>query len=348
MLELKEVSRSSGRDPILNRTSLQIQPDVPAAILGLPALQREALLRLLAGTDLPQAGSVRLDGKDLARVRREKGRIVCIGPAGAKPSGRRVGRLIGRDAADRSGLGSKLDAKVSDLDLDQRLRLAIAVAREGRPAMVLLNAPGAELEFEVRKRFLADLEPMLTGTGGVVVLVAGAADEAWGLGGLVVVLDQGRVVQSGPVADVFAHPATLAAALATSYPALNRIAMTARDGAGLLQDGSTFQPPVGMVLPEQGPCTLAFRPEDACLERQGAGCQRFIVRAAGEERVAGRRFMRVTFAGASWLAPSPVAPPPAGAVLNAFVDRTRLMVFQSEGRAVPQVLAPIAFSTDAG
>ena len=162
-----------------------------------------------------------------------------------------------------------------------------------------------------------------------------------------VVLSIGRFVQSGPAADVFAHPANLASAVATSHPALNMLQMSARNGFAVLPDGSTFQPPEDVVLPADGACTLAFRPEDTLFERRDAACVRFIVRAAGEESISGRRFVRLTFAGSNWLTPQPAAGLPSGAVLNAFVDRSRLMVFGAGGDAIPQA-ARIAFSRGAG
>ena len=332
MLELRDVTRPLGRDPILARATLDFPTDTPTAVLGLSAPQREAFLKLLAGAEKPQSGSVRLGGRDVVQVRREKGGIVRVPAGGEKVSGQRVGKLIGQDAASRVRLAGKLDAKVSDLDLDQRLRLSIAIARSGRPSLILLDAPGVELERDIRARFVADLRTMLAETGAVVVLAAGSADEAHGLGGRVVVLDRGSVVQAGPAEEVFAHPANLRAALATSHPALNTLAMSGREGRGVLSDGSSFQPPEGVCLPD-GPCTLAFRPDDTSLERQGAGCLRFVVRAAGEESLGGRRFVRVTFAGASWLTPQPAAAPPPGMMLNAFIDRERLMVFDGEGKA---------------
>jgi ABC-type sugar transport system ATPase subunit len=187
---------------------------------------------------------------------------------------------------------------------------------------------------------------MLADTGAVVVLLAGSADEASGLGN-VVVLSKGRLVQSGGAADVFAHPSNLAAAIATSHPALNMVQMSARNGSGVLRDGSTFQPPESVALPQEGACTVAFRPEDTLLERQSAACVRFVVRAAGEESISGRRFVRLMFAGSQWLTPQPAALLPPGAVLNAFVDRARLMVFGAEGDSISQP-SPIAFSSDAG
>jgi hypothetical protein len=110
--------------------------------------------------------------------------------------------------------------------------------------------------------------------------------------------------------------------------------MTAQDGTGRLSDGSTFQPPEGVALPEAGACTLAFRPEDATLERAGANCLRFVVKADGETEAGGRSYLRVKFSGESWLAPMPATAAHQGSVLNAFIDRARLMVFDAEGKAL--------------
>ncbi|HEX5007607.1 MAG TPA: hypothetical protein VFV70_10870 [Hyphomonadaceae bacterium] len=347
MLELKDVSQSSGREPVLKRVSFRIARNAPTSVAGLSPPERVKLLRLLAGADRPQSGFVKLDGKDATEARRGKGRIVQVGQAGVKSSGQRLGRMIGKPTADRVRLGGKLEARVSELDLDQRLRLAIALAREEKPALILLDAPSMELDRDVRERFVADLGSMLADTGAVVVLIAGSADEAVGLGGDIIVLSRGDLVQSGAAADVFAHPANLAAAIATSHPALNIVQMSARDGSGVLPDGSTFQPPEGVMLPADGACTLAFRPDDTLFERQGAACVRFIARAAGEESISGRRFVRLTFAGSNWLTPQPAAGLPLGAMLNVFVDRARLMIFGAGGETTTQT-SPIAFSRAAG
>lgn len=334
MLELRDVTRTAGREPVLARVSLTFSRDRPTAVLGLSAPGREALLRLLAGADKPQSGSLKLDGKDIGQARREKGKIIRIGASGLPKSGQKVARVVDAEAAARVRLAGKLGAHVSDLDLDQRLRLAIARARVEKPGLILLDAPSVGLDLEIRERFVADLRTMLADAGAVVVLVAASADEARGLDGQVVVIGGGRVLQEGAAVDVFAHPANLDVAVATSFPRLNTLAMTAHDGRGVLADGSRFQPPEGLPWPAEGECTLAFHPDDTRLERAGAGCLRFVVRAAGDETIGGRRFVRVTFANASWLTPQPAAAPHAGAVLNAFVERSRLMAFDAAGKAV--------------
>lgn len=311
MLELKDVSRAAGREQVLNQASLVMSRETPTAIVGLDAYERGALARVLSGVDKPHSGSIKLGGKDIAQARRARGRVVLIGGEMQK----RVKLSKG------SGRG-------------QMIRASIAKARSDRAALVILDAPGTDLGLEAREAFIGDLKALCEGAGAVVVLLAGDADEALALGGQVVVVQGGKVIQAGPVDDVFAHPANLTAAIATSFPKLNTIAMSARNGRGVLADGSSFQPPEQLKLPDQGSCTVAFHPDDMTLERAGAGCLRFIVRAAGDEIVGGRRFTRVTFAGSDWLTPQAALAPHTGAILNAFVERSRLMAFDANGNAI--------------
>jgi ABC-type sulfate/molybdate transport systems ATPase subunit len=334
MLELRDVSRALGRIPILDRASIDFPSDVPTSVLGLSPRTRESILRLLSGADKPQTGTIRLGGTDISRARREKGKILLIGPGGEKPSGRKVGALMGADAAVRVGLADKLGLRIDALDAAERMRVAIGRARELRPSLLLVDAPASQLAGDASLRFVRDLGDMLGGAGAVVVLAAGSPAEAKGLEGRVVVLEHGRVLQHAPAAEVFGRPASLAVALATSYPALNTLAMIACEGRGVLPDGSTFHPPENFAFPSGGACTLAFRPEDANLERQSQGCVRFVVRTVSEETISARRFARVRFAGADWLAPLPDKAPPPGMVSNVFVDRARLMVFDAAGKMV--------------
>jgi ABC-type sugar transport system ATPase subunit len=311
VLELKEVSRVQGGVPVLDRASLVISREMPTAIVGLTAYERSVLARVLSGQDKPQAGSIRLGGKDIAQVRRQKGRISVVGGDTQKRS--KPGKGPGRE---------------------QQMRAAFSKARSDRAALIILDAPATDLGLEARENFVGDLKALCESAGAIVVLLAGDADEAMALGGQVVVLERGEIVQVGPAADVFTHPTNLTAAIATSFPKLNTIAMTAREGRGVLADGSSFQPPEQLKLPDAGACTVAFHPDDMTLQRAGAGCLRFIVRAAGDEIVGGRRFVRVTFAGSDWLTPQSELQPHAGAILNAFVERSRLMAFDASGKAI--------------
>jgi hypothetical protein len=117
------------------------------------------------------------------------------------------------------------------------------------------------------------------------------------------------------------------------------VSMTMDGGRGRLADGSSLHPPDGLVLPSAGACVLAFRADDSTLARETPGCVRFVVRAVGAETVAGRTYERLSFGGAAWLSPLTASEPPPGAVLNLFVGRNKLLVFDSKGQAIAQTAA---------
>jgi ABC-type sulfate/molybdate transport systems ATPase subunit len=209
--------------------------------------------------------------------------------------------------------------------------LALAQAMAARPALLIVDGPTAQLSPEAGDDLLLALPGLLAPATGVVLLLAASAGEALALNGDVAVFAGGQLIQSGGVGEVTAHPVNLASAIATSWPQLNTLSMTARDGRWLLADGSRLQLPESVALPAEGACMLAFHPADVTLERASAGCLRFVVRAVGPVRGG---YLSATFAGAAWMCPLTVAAPPEGALLNAFVDRSRLMMFDAQGKAL--------------
>jgi glycerol transport system ATP-binding protein len=330
MLLLKDVTRKVGGASLASIT-FQAAPGRPTAIVGLSATGREALARLVSGADRPQAGEIRLAGTEISKVRNEKGRVARVTPLGLAASGQKVGKTVSREAAALAGLSGQMETKLSGLSAAQRMKLALAQAASARPALLVVDGPTAHLASDARDAVLGDLAALLAPATGVVLVLAASAGEALALGGDVVVFDKGAIIQAGAVADVSAHPVNLASAVATSWPQLNTLPMMAREGAGRLADGSRLQLPEEMRLPEEGPCTLAFHPEDVTLERASAGCLRFVVRAAG---AGAGGFLPVAFAGSTWMCPKMATQPHAGALLNAFVDRAKLMLFDGEGRAL--------------
>lgn len=334
MLGLSNLSRTVQGERVLVNVTLDLSPGRPTAIVGLSNVGRDAVARLLTGLDKPQEGTVRLGGADTTRARKDKGRIQRVGPAVPPASGQRVGKLIGAEAAASAGLSAKLNSRVSELTPDQRIRLSIAQALAARPSLLVLDGPAGGLPSTAYDDFAEHIGEMVATSNAVVVLLASGAHEALGLRGDIVVIDGGTIVQSGPAADVSAHPVNFASAVATSWPTLNTLPMNVRDGRCLLADGSSLQIPEGLPSPPDGPCTLAFHPEDATLERASPGCVRFVVRSAAEEVRGEFRFLNVGFANQSWMCPLAMAAPHAGTLMNAFVDRSHILVFDAAGRAL--------------
>lgn len=328
MLELKDVSRG----PELGAVSLAIAPGRPTAVAGLSLQGRDLFAKLVAGLERPAGGTIRLGGKDVQLARKTKGGIVRVGPQGLAASGQRVGKLVSAEMARRAGVSGKLEEKISSLTVSARVRLALVQAANARPGLLIVESPLSQVEAAGRDALAADLGSLVAGAGVVVVLAA-SADEALAMDDIVV-LEGGRVVQAGPAADVAAHPANMAAAAATSWPMLNTVELAVRGGRCLLPDGARLQLPEGMPQPADGMATLAFHPEDITVERASPGCVRFVVRAGKQDVRGSRAYLDVGFGGAHWLCPLTTSAPPQGAVLNAFVDRAKIILFGADGRAV--------------
>jgi molybdate transport system ATP-binding protein len=108
-----------------------------------------------------------------------------------------------------AGLEARLPRELSG-GQQQRVALARAVAR--RPRLLLLDEPLSALDIPTRQRLRGELRAQLLRVGLPTVLVTHDRWEAAALGDQLVVLDQGRVLQTGPVADVINQPANLAVA----------------------------------------------------------------------------------------------------------------------------------------
>lgn len=116
----------------------------------------------------------------------------------------------GRAAAalERLGVGHLADRRPRELSGGQAQRVAIARALVTDPALLLLDEPFTGLDVGVAAELRIELAQHLAAFGGITVLVTHEALDALTLATTVVVVDQGRVVQTGPPEDVAARPLT--------------------------------------------------------------------------------------------------------------------------------------------
>jgi molybdate transport system ATP-binding protein len=149
----------------------------------------------------------------------------------------------------------------------QRQRVALARALVRRPRLLLLDEPLSALDTPTREQLRRELRRLLAGLRLPVILVTHDRVEAIALGDAVVVLDQGRVCQSGPVAEVFTRPAGLAVARIVGVETVEPAQVVAvQDGLATVAAG-----PVRLLALAQdvtpGECHLCIRAEDVILEK---------------------------------------------------------------------------------
>jgi molybdate transport system ATP-binding protein len=251
------------------------------AVLGPNGAGKSTVLRVLAGLLPPDGGRVAVDGEvwdDVAGGahvpphRRRLGMVFqdhLLFPhlsirdnVGFGLRTRGAGRADARRAADawldRVGIGELAGRRPAQLSGGQGQRAALARALAPDPALLLLDEPLSALDARTRLTVRAELRRHLAGFAGSTVLVTHDPVDAMALADRVLVVEEGRVVQTGPPAEVARRPRT-------DYVArLVGLSLLAGTGSGttVRLDGGGE---VAVAEEVAGPVFAAVRPESVAL-----------------------------------------------------------------------------------
>ncbi|MGY1754068.1 ABC transporter ATP-binding protein [Blastococcus sp. SYSU D01042] len=251
------------------------------AVLGPNGAGKSTVLRVLAGLLPPDSGRVVVDGEvwddvaaggHLPPHRRRLGMVfqdhllfphlsvadnVAFGLR-TRGAGRRAARAVATDWLARVELADLGGRRPGQLSGGQAQRAALARALAPDPALLLLDEPLSALDARTRLTVRAELRRHLAGFGGSTVLVTHDPVDAMALADRVVVLEEGRVVQTGPPAEVARRPRT-------DYVArLVGLSLLAGTGSGttVRLDGGGE---VAVAEEVSGPVFAAVRPESVAL-----------------------------------------------------------------------------------
>jgi molybdopterin-binding protein len=187
------------------------------AVVGPNGAGKSTLLRALAGLD-PAAGRVVIDGRDVGQRSPEDRPVAWVPQRGALfphlsaldnvafGIGRRRGRAAAHEWLDRLGIVSLAGRRPAQLSGGQAQKVALARALARSPRLLLLDEPLSALDAAARTDVRRTLRVHLRDFDGVTVLVTHDAVDAASLADRLVVLDAGRVLQEGSVAEVARAP----------------------------------------------------------------------------------------------------------------------------------------------
>jgi len=239
-LHLEGVSRRLGGRDLIADIEYTFDPGGRYVLLGPSGSGKTMLLRLLAGLERPTRGRVLVKKRNLAAIDMRERAVAALYP---KPvnyptltvyeniaSPLRVKRVPAEELDRRVtetglalGLGDYLNHMPQDIGpaLQQRCALARALVRDAE--LVLLDEPLQALEALARKQLRGLMQDLLDRTDATVLFATSDPAEAQSIGGTVLILEEGRLLQSGPVDEVFSGPKSLAVARIVSQPPLNLI-----------------------------------------------------------------------------------------------------------------------------
>lgn len=273
-LTIRDLSVAYDDVPAVRGVSLEVPDGTVLAVLGPSGCGKSTLLRGVAG--LEQAtGSISWDGEDVTRLPTHRRGFALMFQDGQLfdhlTVGRNVGyalRLRSRGRAARATERSRVDELLALVGLEgyadrlprtlsggERQRVALARSLAHQPRLLLLDEPLSALDAGLRRHLAGELREILTRAGTTAVMVTHDHEEAFSVADRLAVMQDGRLVQEGPIDEVWRAPVDAATALFLGYarvlegPAASRVlaAAGAPDAAAVAVRRSA------LALDEQGP-----------------------------------------------------------------------------------------------
>jgi iron(III) transport system ATP-binding protein len=293
-LRVSELRKGYGSHAVLAGVDLQVQAGSLTAVLGLSGCGKTTLLRVIAGFERAEQGSVALGGRTLedghTYVPPEKRGIGYVPQEGALFPHLSVAGNVGfglsrserrGDAVEglleMVGIGALARRLPHQLSGGEQQRVALARALASRPEALLLDEPFSSLDASLRARVREEVHTLLRAQGVTTVLVTHDQEEALSLADTVAVLRDGRIIQQGSPAELYDLPTDQE--LASFLGAVNLIEAE-------FQGPSALTPFGALVLraaerpPDSGPGRVMLRPEQLDVRVRGEG-------AAGEAESGG-------------------------------------------------------------
>ena len=215
LARLRAVRKSYGKVIALDNLDLQLHGGQVLGLLGANGAGKSTAVGLLLGLLAPDAGEVSVMGQSPQSldVRRQCG--VMLQSAGI-PERLKVRELLEltssyyphpRSVADcvaLAGLEGLLERRYGRLSGGQQRRVQFALAICGRPRLLFLDEPTTGLDIEARQKLWQAIHELVA-EGSAVLLTTHYLEEAEALSDRVAVIDRGRLVAEGSVAEIRAH-----------------------------------------------------------------------------------------------------------------------------------------------
>jgi sulfate transport system ATP-binding protein len=228
-IEVRNLSKKFGQTVVCDNLNLDIPDGELVALLGPSGSGKTTLLRIIAGLEVPDAGTVLFHGTDATNTdvrARQVGFVfqhyalfahmtifenVAFGlrvrPKATRPSNQEITAKV-TELLKLVQLDWIADRYPHQLSGGQRQRIALARALAVEPKVLLLDEPFGALDAKVRKELRRWLRRLHDEVHVTSVFVTHDQEEAMEVADRIVVMNQGRIEQQGSPDAVYDHPAT--------------------------------------------------------------------------------------------------------------------------------------------
>jgi multiple sugar transport system ATP-binding protein len=362
-LEVDGARLTIGGVAILRDVSLAVAPGEFVALLGPSGCGKTTLMRVVAGIQAPDAGRVRIGGRDVTRAHPADRDVAMVfqnyalyphltvaqniavplamrrlnawqrAPLVGRWAGARARAAIAADVARVAGplgLSALLDRRPAQLSGGQRQRVALARAVVRHPAVFLLDEPLSNLDAALRVTTRREIVEVHRRAGAATVYVTHDQAEALTMADRVAVMERGEILQLGTPEEIYREPADLRVARFIGSPRINLL-------PGFVDDAGTVTlagMPTALRSAARGPVTVAVRPEDLRPDAQGFAAQVEHGEYLGDHALLHLRLHEAALV----LRAAPDTRVRPGEALRIGFDPARALLFGADGRRLPVAL----------
>jgi multiple sugar transport system ATP-binding protein len=281
-------------------------------LLGETGAGKTTTLRIVAGLEKPDQGSVLIDGVDVGNWGAAERDVALVlqqyslyprytvrenleFPLKSKirrTSPDEISERVNRVAATLR-IEHLLDRKTDRLSGGEMQRVSIGRAIVREPRVFLMDEPLSALDAKLREALRTELKNLQMTLGATFLFVTHDQVEAMSMGDRIGVLNRGRLVQSGAPAEIYANPMNTFVARSVGSPPMNLINGSVSGGAAVTDAG--FSLPVSVLAGHEGrQVTFGVRPEDIRLDPEASakarvhdvenhGVEKIVTLAAGDK-----------------------------------------------------------------
>ncbi len=226
LLHLKAAQKSYRDKTILNNFDLTIYDGEFVTLLGPSGCGKTTVLRILAGLETLDGGSILLAGKEITNTPAEQRHVNTVFQSYALfphmsvfeniAFGLRTQNVAEAELTERVNevlnivqLAGYAQRKPSELSGGQQQRVAIARAVVNKPKLLLLDESLSALDYKLRKQMQIELKRLQRQLGITFVFVTHDQEEALSMSDRIVVMDSGVIQQQGSPREIYESPANL-------------------------------------------------------------------------------------------------------------------------------------------
>ena len=295
-IEFREVTKAWGAAVAVDRVSFTLPAGTLTAILGPSGCGKTTTLRLVAGLEMPSAGTILIGGVDVTRAPTWERDVSMVFQSYALFPHMTVAENVayglrseGRPSAEAraradealatvglAGLGQRLPSELSG---GQQQRVAVARAIVLEPAVLLFDEPLSNLDARLRREMREEIRALQQRLGVTTVYVTHDQSEALAVSDRIIVMDHARIAGEGTPTELYERPGSEFVARFMGEAnlvsgILERESGTARvrlDSLAIPVDARDFAP---------GPVRCALRPESLGIATDGDGIAGTVASAA--------------------------------------------------------------------